>query len=182
MSLAVAVDAVILFGVVLATWSGWRAGAARKIVSTIAAVAGIFLAAQGRGPLAEVISQLLPGADDVLISLLILVGASWVLLGLLSWLIGNLLRGLLHTIRLGLVDDLFGAVLGLVQGLLLFSLVIFVMQALSGLTGLPAPVADVGRAVQESQAAGLLRDAIYPLLWSLAGASLPVELQQILRP
>lgn len=89
MSLAVAVDAVILFGVVLATWSGWRAGAARKIVSTIAAVAGIFLAAQGRGPLAEVISQLLPGADDVLISLLILVGASWVLLGLLSWLIGT---------------------------------------------------------------------------------------------
>jgi uncharacterized membrane protein required for colicin V production len=182
MSLTVAADAVILFGVVLTTWSGWRTGAARMIVSTLAAVAGIFLAAQGRAPLAEAISQLLPDADEVLMSLLILVGASWIFLGLLSWLIGNLLRGVLRTIRLGLVDDLFGAALGLLQGLLIFSLLLFLLQALASVSGLPAPVAEVAQASQESQAAGLLRDTIYPLLWSLAGASLPSELQQILRP
>jgi uncharacterized membrane protein required for colicin V production len=182
MSLTVAADAVILFGVVLTTWSGWRTGAARMIVSTLAAVAGIFLAAQGRAPLAEAISQLLPDADEVLMSLLILVGASWIFLGLLSWLIGNLLRGVLRTIRLGLVDDLFGAALGLLQGLLIFSLLLFLLQALTSVSGLPAPVAEVAQASQESQAAGLLRDTIYPLLWSLAGASLPSELQQILRP
>jgi len=182
MSLAVATDAVILFGVVLATWSGWRTGAARMIVSTLAAIAGIFLAAQGRAPLAEAISQLVPDADEVLMSLLILVAASWIFLGLLSWLIGNLLRGVLRTIRLGLVDDLLGATLGLLQGLLIFSLLLFLLQALVGVSGLPAPVKEVAQAAQGSQAAGLLRDTIYPLLWSLAGASLPSELQQILRP
>lgn len=182
MSLAVATDAVILFGVVLATWSGWRTGAARMIVSTLAAIAGIFLAAQGRAPLAEAISQLLPDADEVLMSLLILVAASWIFLGLLSWLIGNLLRGVLRTIRLGLVDDVLGATLGLLQGLLIFSLLLFLLQALVGVSGLPAPVKEVAQAAQGSQAAGLLRDTIYPLLWSLAGASLPSELQQILRP
>jgi uncharacterized membrane protein required for colicin V production len=182
MSLAVATDAVILFGVVLATWSGWRTGAARMIVSTLAAIAGIFLAAQGRAPLAEAISQLLPDADEVLMSLLILVAASWIFLGLLSWLIGNLLRGVLRTIRLGLVDDVLGATLGLLQGLLIFSLLLFLLQALVGVSGLPVSVKEVAQAAQGSQAAGLLRDTIYPLLWSLAGASLPSELQQILRP
>jgi uncharacterized membrane protein required for colicin V production len=152
------------------------------IVSTLAAVAGIFLAAQGRAPLADLISRMLPSADEVLVSLLILVGASWILLGLLSWLIGNLLRGVLRTIRLGLVDDAFGASLGLLQGLLIFSLALFLLQALAGVSGLPAPLVDVAQAAQGSQAAGLLRDTIYPLLWSLAGASLPSELQQILRP
>ncbi|MFZ9404539.1 MAG: CvpA family protein [Candidatus Limnocylindrus sp.] len=182
MNLAVAADAVILFGVVLTTWSGWRTGAARMIVSTLAAVVGIFLAAQGRAPLADLISRLFPDADDVLISLLILVGASWIFLGLLSWLLGNLLRGVLRTIRLGLVDDVFGALLGLLQGLLMFSALLFLLQALTGVSGLPAPLVDVAQAAQGSQGAGLLRDTVFPLLWSLAGASLPSELQQILRP
>jgi uncharacterized membrane protein required for colicin V production len=148
-SITVAADAVVLFGMVIAVWSGWRTGAARMIVSTLAAIAGIFLAAQGRGPLASVVSQVLPDADEVLVSLLILVGASWIFLGLLSWVLGNLLRGVLRTIQLGLLDDALGAALGLLQG---------------------------------SQAAGLLRETIYPLLWSLLGAGLPSELQQILRP
>jgi uncharacterized membrane protein required for colicin V production len=147
-SLTVAADAVVLFGMVIAVWSGWRTGAARMIVSTLAAIAGIFLAAQGRGPLASVVSQVLPDADEVLVSLLILVGASWIFLGLLSWVLGNLLRGVLRTIRLGLLD----------------------------------PIVEVAKAAQGSQAAGLLRETIYPLLWSLLSSGLPSELQQILRP
>jgi uncharacterized membrane protein required for colicin V production len=179
-SLTVAADAVVLFGMVIAVWSGWRTGAARMIVSTLAAIAGIFLAAQG--PLASVVSQVLPDADEVLVSLLILVGASWIFLGLLSWVLGNLLRGVLRTIRLGLLDDTLGAALGLLQGLLIFSVLLALLSALAGVSGLPDPIVEVAKAAQGSQAAGLLRETIYPLLWSLLGAGLPSELQQILRP
>ena len=180
MSLTVAADAVVLFGMVIAVWSGWRTGAARMIVSTLAAIAGVFLAAQGRGPLASVVSQVLP--DEVLVSLLILVGASWIFLGLLSWVLGNLLRGVLRTIQLGLLDDALGAALGLLQGLLIFSVLLALLSALAGVSGLPDPIVEVAKAAQGSQAAGLLRETIYPLLWSLLGAGLPSELQQILRP
>ena len=182
MSLSLATDAVALFAIVIATWSGWRTGAARMLVSTLAALLGIFLAAQGRGPLASAVSQVLPEADEVLVSLLILIGASWVFLGLLSWALGNLLRGVLRTIRLGLLDDALGATLGLVQGLLICSVMLILLGLLQGVSGLPQPVADVVNATQASQAAGLLRDSIYPLLWSLLGPGLPGELQQILRP
>lgn len=182
MSLTVAADAVVLFGMVIAVWSGWRTGAARMIVSTLAAIAGIFLAAQGRGPLAGVVSLVLPDADEVLVSLLILVGASWILLGLLSWVLGNVLRGVLRTIRLGLLDDALGAALGLLQGLLIFSVLLILLNALAGVSGLPDSIVEVAKVAQRSQAAGLLRETIYPLLWSLLGAGLPSELQQILRP
>lgn len=182
MSLAVATDAVVLFGIVIAVWSGWRTGAARMIVSTLAAFAGIFLAAQGRGPLASVVTQVLPDADEVLVSLLILVGASWIFLGLLSWVLGNVLRGALRTIRLGLLDDTLGAALGLLQGLLICSVLLALLYALAGVSGLPEPIIEFATAAKGSQAAGLIRETIYPLLLSLLGAGLPSELQQFLRP
>jgi uncharacterized membrane protein required for colicin V production len=182
MSLSVVADAVVLLGVVLTMWSGWRTGAARMIISTAATVIGIFLAAQGREALVGLISQLFPEADSVLISLVILVGATWILLGLVAWLLGNLVRGVLRTVRLGLVDDTVGAALGLLQGLLIFSAVLFVIQALMISGVLPEQVSDLAKAIQGSQSAGLLRDLVYPFLWSIAGSGLPSELQQILRP
>ena len=132
--------------------------------------------------LASVVSQVLPDADEALVSLLILVGASWIFLGLLSWVLGNLLRGALRTIQLGLLDDALGAALGLLQGLLIFSVLLALLSALAGVSGLPDLIVEVAKAAQGSQAAGLLRETIYPLLWSLLGAGLPSELQQILRP
>ena len=75
MSLSVAVDAVVLISAVLGTWWGWGRGASRMIISTLATVAGLFLAAQGRAPIAEVVTALLPDVDARLVSLLILVGA-----------------------------------------------------------------------------------------------------------
>ncbi len=47
MSLSVAVDAVVLISAVLGTWWGWGRGASRMIISTLATVAGLFLAARG---------------------------------------------------------------------------------------------------------------------------------------
>lgn len=182
MNLALAADAAALIGIVIATWSGWRTGAARMIVSTLAGIIGIFLAAQGRGPLAGVVSQVLPEADEVLVSLLVLAVGSWILLGLFSWVLGNLMRGVLRTLRLGLLDDALGAALGLLQGLLICSVIFFLLNALAGVDGLPEPIAQIASAAERSQAAELVRDAIYPLLWSLLGSGLPVELQQILRP
>jgi uncharacterized membrane protein required for colicin V production len=88
----------------------------------------------------------------------------------------------LRTIRLGLLDDALGAALGLLQGLLIFGVLLALLNALVGVSGLPDPIAEVAKAAQGSQAAGLLRETIYPLLWSLLGAGLPSELQQILRP
>ncbi len=182
MSLSVAIDAVVLIVLVLATWSGWRTGASRMIVSTLATVAGIFLAAQGRAPIAAVVSQLFPDVDALLVSLLILFGATWILLGILSWILGRALRALLHTIRLGLLDGALGALLGLVQALVIFSALLFLIEALRGLNGIPAPLSAIAEASIGSQSADIFRVVIYPIVWSLIGSSLPAELQQILRP
>jgi hypothetical protein len=96
MSLSVAVDAVVLIAAVLGTWWGWGRGAARMIISTLATVAGLFLAAQGRAPVSAAVSALLPDVDARFVSLLVLVGAAWILLGIAAWLLGNALRTLLQ--------------------------------------------------------------------------------------
>ena len=183
MSLSVAVDAVILIAAVLGTWWGWGRGAARMIISTLATVTGLFLAAQGRAPISEVVSALLPDVDARLVSLLILVGAAWIFLGIAAWLIGNALRTLLQALRLGLIDSLVGAVLGLAQALLLCSAMLFLLEATGTfLAPAPEPFGSLAVASAASQSAGLLHAIVYPFIWTLIGSSLPPELQQILRP
>ncbi len=183
MSLSVAVDAVVLIAAVLGTWWGWGRGAARMIISTLATVAGLFLAAQGRAPISEVVSALLPDVDARLVSLLILVGAAWIFLGIAAWLLGNALRTLLQALRLGLIDSLVGAVLGLAQALLLCSAILFALEATGTfLSPAPEPLGSLAVASAASQSAGLLHGIVYPFIWTLIGSSLPSELQQILRP
>lgn len=183
MSLNVAVDAVVLIAAVLGTWWGWGRGAARMIISTLATVAGLFLAAQGRAPISEVVSALLPDVDARLVSLLILIGAAWIFLGIAAWLLGNALRTLLQALRLGLIDSLVGAVLGLAQALLLCSAILFLLEATGTfLVPAPEPLGSLAVASAASQSAGLLHSIVYPFIWTLIGSSLPPELQQILRP
>lgn len=183
MSLSVAVDAVVLIAAVLGTWWGWGRGASRMIISTLATIAGLFLAAQGRAPIAEVVSALLPDVDARLVSLLILVGAAWILLGIAAWLLGSALRTLLQALRLGLIDSLVGALLGMGQALFLCSAILFFLEA-TGDFLVPAlePLGSIAVASAASQSAALLQATVYPLVWTLIGSSLPPELQQILRP
>jgi len=183
MSLSIAVDAVVLIAAILGTWWGWGRGAARMIISTLATVAGIFLAAKGRGPVADLVSTLLPEVDARLVSLLILVGAAWIFLGIAAWLLGQALRTLLHALRLGLIDALFGALLGLFQALLLCGALLFTLEAVGTfLTPLPEPLGSLVSASVGSQSASLLHSIVYPFVWTLIGSSLPAELQQFLRP
>ena len=183
MSLGVAVDAVVLIAAILGIWWGWGRGAARMIISTLATLAGIFLAAQGRGPVADLVSKLLPNVDARLVSLLILVGAAWIFLGIAAWVLGQALRTLLRALRLGLIDSLLGALLGLFQALLLCSGLIFTLEAIGAfLIPVPEPVRSLVVASAASQAASLLHAVAYPFVWTLIGSSLPPELQQILRP
>jgi uncharacterized membrane protein required for colicin V production len=183
MTLRVAVDAVVLIVVVIATWSGSRRGAARMIVSTLATIAGIFIAAEGRGPVSEVASRLLPSVDARLISLLILVGAAWIFLSITSWVLGHVLRALLQALHLGPIDTLTGALLGLIQGLSLCTALLFLFEATRALDlAVPEPLTVVINAVIASQAAEVMRGVVYTVALALIGSSLPTELQQILQP
>jgi ABC-type lipoprotein release transport system permease subunit len=117
------------------------------------------------------------------VSLLILVGAAWILLGIAAWLLGNALRTLLQALRLGLIDSLVGALLGLAQSLLLCSAILFLLEATGTfLVPAPEPIRSLALASAASQSAGLLHGIVYPFIWTLIGSSLPSELQQILRP
>lgn len=183
MSLSIAVDAVVLIAAVLGTWWGWGRGAARMIISTLATVAGLFLAAQGRAQISAAVSALLPDVDARLVSLLVLVGVAWILLGIAAWLFGNVLRTLLHALRLGLIDSLVGALLGFAQALLLCSAILFMLEATGTLLApAPEPLASLVVASAASQSSVLLHAIVYPFIWMLIGSSLPIELQQLLRP
>ena len=183
MSLSVAVDAVVLIAAVLGTSWGWGRGAARMIISTLASVAGIFLAAQGREPVAGLVSTIVPSVDARVVSLVILVGAAWIFLGIAAWLLGQAFRTILRALHLGLIDSLLGALLGLFQALLFCSAILFTLQAIGAfLTPLSGPIGSLVTASAGSQAASLLHSVVYPFAWTLIGSSLPIELQQILRP
>jgi hypothetical protein len=65
---------------------------------------------------------------------------------------------------------------------LICSVLLALLYALAGVSGLPEPIIEFATAAKGSQAAGLIRETIYPLLLSLLGAGLPSELQQFLRP
>jgi uncharacterized membrane protein required for colicin V production len=183
MSLSVAIDAAVLMVVVLGAWSGWSRGAARMIVSMAATVVGLLLAAYGRAPLADVLTVLIPDIDQTLVSLFILVGGAWIALGIASWVLGNLLRGALQALRLGLFDSLIGALLGAAQSLVIASVALFGLEALRALgSPLPEPIALFADAAVGSQSAAALHALVYPFIWSVAGSTLPTELQQLLRP
>ena len=183
MSLSVAIDATVLIVVVLGVWSGWGRGAARMIVSTAATVIGLVIAAYGRAPLADALATILPDIDQRLVSLVLLVGGAWIALGIASWVLGNLLRGALQALRLGLFDSLIGAVLGAAQSLVIASVALFGLEALRALgLPLPEPIALFADAAVGSQSAAALHALVYPLIWSVAGSTLPTELQQLLRP
>jgi uncharacterized membrane protein required for colicin V production len=177
------VDLAVVALLVLAAWSGGRTGAARSAVSLIALALGLVISAQGQGAITALIAQILPDVDTRLIGLGIFIGGIWVLLAVVSYVVGRLLQASLRAIHLGPVDTALGAVFGLLQWSVTIAALIFVVDAAASVNfPLPSPLSDVASAIASAQSSEVIRGLIYPIASQLFGGLLPEGLRALLVP
>ncbi len=183
MNPTVLVDLVVVALLVLAAWSGGRTGAARSAVSLIALALGLVISAQGQSAITALIAQILPDVDTRLIGLGIFIGGIWVLLAVVSYVVGRLLQASLRAIHLGPVDTALGAVFGLLQWSVTIAALIFVVDAAASVNfPLPSPLSDVASAIASAQSSEVIRGLIYPIASQLFGGLLPEGLRALLVP
>jgi uncharacterized membrane protein required for colicin V production len=163
--------------------NGWRRGAARTLISTLALLASIYLSSVGHVFITEKVAQLFPTIPTALIDAVVFIGATWLLLALVAWLLGRIAQSLLRALGLGLIDSLFGALLGLFQcGLLLACGVFLVDLAQSFAVTLPDVAGTAAVGIRDSASASIVRSALFPLVDQFFGASLPDAIRAILTP
>ena len=183
MNPTVLVDLAVVALLVLAAWSGGRTGAARSAVSLIALALGLVISAQGQSAITALIVQILPDVDTRLIGLGIFIGGIWVLLAVVSYVVGRLLQASLRAIHLGPVDTALGAVFGLLQWSVTIAALIFVVDAAASVNfPLPSPLSDVASAIASAQSSEVIRGLIYPIASQLFGGLLPEGLRALLVP
>ena len=183
MNPTVLVDLAVVALLVLAAWSGGRTGAARSAVSLIALALGLVISAQGQSAITALIVQILPDVDTRLIGLGIFIGGIWVLLAVVSYVVGRLLQASLRAIHLGPVDTALGAVFGLLQWSVTITALIFVVDAAASVNfPLPSPLSDVASAIASAQSSEVIRGLIYPIASQLFGGLLPEGLRALLVP
>ena len=88
MSASLLVDLGALALLALLALNGWRAGAVRTLVGVGAALLGLYLAAVGRAPITALISTALPAVDPLLIGAFVVVGGTWLIIWVGSWILG----------------------------------------------------------------------------------------------
>ena len=183
MSPSLFVDALSVAIVALLAVNGWRSGAARMAISTIALVAGVALAIVGRGPVVSALVAILPGVSPALLGLIVLCGGAWFFLALVSWLLGRTLRALLHAFGFGVIDAVVGALLGAAQAALLLSALVFLADAaVSTHAALPELISAASAAVHGSTAAGVARSTLFPVLGGVVAPFIPADLRALLNP
>ena len=182
MSASLLVDLGALALLALLALNGWRAGAVRTLVGVGAALLGLYLAAVGRAPITALISTALPAVDPLLIGAFVVVGGTWMIIWVGSWILGATLRALLRIIRLGGLDTFVGAILGLVQGALIAGGIVFVSDAARTFAGVSGTLATIIDAVSGSMTATVLRAELFPLVGTLIGGWLPNALRTLLSP
>jgi len=177
------VDALSIAIVALLAVNGWRSGAARTAISTIALVAGVALAIVGRGPVVAMLELIFPGVSPVFLGLVVLCGGAWLVLAFVSWFLGRTLRALLHAFGFGVIDAIFGALLGTAQAALLLSALVFLADAaVSTHVVLPELVSVASAAVHGSTAAGIARSTLFPVLGGVLAPLIPADLRGLLNP
>jgi len=172
----------LVLGLIFAA-SGWRRGAARTLISTLALLFSIYLSSVGHAFITDQVAALFPTVPPALIDAVVFIGATWILLALVAWLLGRIAQSLLRALGFGLIDSLFGALLGVLQcGLLLACGVFLVDLAQSFAVTLPDVAGTAAAGIRDSASASIVRSAIFPLVDQFFGASLPDALRAILTP
>jgi len=182
MSASLIVDLGALALLALVAWNGWRVGAVRTLVGVASALLGLYLAAVGRAPLTALISTALPAVAPLLIGAVVVVGGTWLMIWLGSLILGTTLRALLRIVRLGGVDSLVGALLGLVQGIMIVGGLVFISDAARSFGGTSGALATLVDAISGSTAASLVRAELFPVIGTVIGGWLPDALRALLSP
>lgn len=109
-------DLVIIVGLALSVFSGLRTGLIKSLLSLVGLILGVVLARWFYVPLSERLPFIPdPGLAKIVSFALIVVAVSVVFL-----IVASILKTLISAIGLGLADALGGAVFGLVEGVLLW--------------------------------------------------------------
>lgn len=119
----VVVDIVIGVLLLLSIWSGWKKGIVYQIVSLISVFIGIYVASQFWYFLFGIIQSYLDWDKTLLKYISMILTATLVISGV--FLIGKLLSKLIEITIFGVFDKVLGALLSLVEIMVVFSFLIF---------------------------------------------------------
>jgi len=124
-------DIVILAVVAVATFIGLKIGVVRTVLSLVGLIVGVILAGQYYVPLSRQLSFIHQAGVARAVAFTIILVAVMVVAGLLAWL----LSWAASAVKLGWVNHLGGAVLGLVLGAILCSAFLAMWVKFAGAEG-----------------------------------------------
>lgn len=176
-------DLVALVICLIFAASGWRRGAARTLISSLALLFSIYLSSLGHAFITNQVAAIFPTVPPAIIDAVVFIGATWILLAVVAWLLGKIAQSLLRALGFGLIDSLIGALLGVLQcGILLACGVVLVDLVQNFAVTLPDVAGTAASAFRDSASASIVRSAVFPLVDQFFGAGFPDALRAILTP
>lgn len=122
------IDFILIIFLLLGLYAGYRQGFVAQIFSIIGLIVGFMVAKQFY---IELTSQFLkPYIDSEAISNVISFSVIWLVVTILTGLVGNLFSGLLDKISLGWLNRLIGSIIGGLKYLFLLSLIIGIFDSI----------------------------------------------------
>jgi uncharacterized membrane protein required for colicin V production len=179
------IDLFLLGAIGASVFGGWRSGFIRRLAGIVFLIVSFVLGAQLRVPAGALISDLFPQIPDQYAET---VGYSVVFSALIVGF--NLFSGVIlsriavHGVSRS-TDQVFGAVLGAAESILIISVGIVILHtytdpgnSLSALTDLGA-LHDIRTAVDESTIGKLLSKTTVPIVLTILGPLLPTDIKSI---
>lgn len=113
-------DIVILIVLVLAAFNGWRTGLVRSLLMLGGVIGGAFLAGRFSPQVRDALTFISDPSVATVAAFVVIFGATL----LAAWLVGLLVRNLVHAFLLGWLDNLGGVVFGVFTAAIFFTALI----------------------------------------------------------
>lgn len=119
----VVVDIILAILLLIAIWHGWKKGIVYQIISLIAVFIGIYIAKNFWHFLFHILQSKFHWNESILKYVSMILTAILIILGVI--IVGKLLSKLIEVTIFGVVDKILGALLSLVEGVVIISFLIY---------------------------------------------------------
>ena len=164
------IDIVLLASLLPALFEGLKKGFVKQVVDIATLIIGAWLSFRFSQTVSVWIAGYLPEMSATLLNIISFV-LIFVVVMLLLGLLGRLLQGILKMATLGWADRLLGLVFAILKGMLILGILIFMFEALNGLTQWVKP-----EDIAESKLYGPIKEfagKIFPYFKSLISDVVP---------
>lgn len=123
------IDIIIVLILIWGAWRGWKSGLVKEVASTLGFVVGLIVAVMLYKTVGEYLTPALgQGSVVEYIGYILAFILIWVIVPIILGEVANVLSKAFHTMRLGVLDNVFGLILGFIKYFLLISLAFYALN------------------------------------------------------